>query len=107
MARLIEEIDTLTPVFSSQSSQWRSKVASSFASSWLHRSLPSSGVARMRRFRPVEMPGERPGERSLPSLLILSQRLRVVREMENVSTTTFLGMPRSTASTALILRSFE
>jgi hypothetical protein len=33
--------------------------------------------------------------------------LRVVREMEKISTTSFLGMPRSTASTALILRFFE
>ena len=57
----------------------------------------------MRLFRPVEVPGER----SLPSLLILSQRLSVVREMEKVATTSLLGMPRSTAFTALILRSFE
>ena len=57
----------------------------------------------MRRFRPVE----RPGERSLPSLLIFSQRLRVVSETEKICTSSFLGMPRSTASTALILRSFE
>jgi hypothetical protein len=81
MARLIEEMDTLTPVFSSQSWQWRSKVASSLAWSWPHSSLSSSGVARMRRLLPVE----RPGERSLPSLLIFSQRLSVVREMEKVS----------------------
>jgi len=57
----------------------------------------------MRRLLPVETPGER----SLPSLLIFSQRLRVVREMDKISTTSFLGMPLSTASTALILRSFE
>ena len=57
----------------------------------------------MRRLRPVE----NLGERSLPSLFILSQRFRVVREMEKVLTTSFLGMPRSTASTALTLRSFE
>ena len=103
MARLIEEIDTLTPVFSCQSSQWRSKVASSFSSSCFHRVLFCSGVARMRRFRPVEVPGER----SLPSRLILSQRFRVVREMRKVSTTSLLGIPRSTAASALILRSFE
>ena len=88
MARLIEEIDTLTPVLSSQSWQWRSKVASSLASSWSQRSLFSSGVERMRRLLPVE----RPGERSLPSLLIFSQRLRVVREMEKSSTTSLLGI---------------
>ncbi len=57
----------------------------------------------MRRLLPVEIPGER----SLPCLLIFSQRLRVVSEMEKVRTTSLLGMPRSTASTALVLRSFE
>ena len=103
MARLMAEMDTLTPVLCSHSSQWRSRVASSFASSWLHRSLFSSVVARMRRLRPVE----NLGERSLPSLLILSQRLRVVREMEKISTTSLLGMPRSTAARALILSAFE
>ena len=103
MARLMAETDTLTPVFSSQSSQWRSKVASSFSSSWSHKSRCSCGVERIRRLLPVETPGER----SLPSLLIFSQRLRVVSEMEKISTTSLLGMPRSTASTALVLRSFE
>ena len=53
------------------------------------------------------LPVETPGERSLPSLLIFSQRLRVVSEMENISTTSLLGMPRSSAAKALILRSFE
>ena len=72
-------------------------------SSWLHKAFFSSGVARMRRLLPVEMPGER----SRPSLLILSQRLRVVREMRKVPRTSLLGMPRSTAATALDLRSFE
>jgi hypothetical protein len=57
----------------------------------------------MRRLRPVEVPGER----SSPSLLFLSQRLSVLSETEKIATTSFLGMPRSTASTALILRSFE
>jgi hypothetical protein len=78
-------------------------VASSLASSWLHKTFFCSRVERMRRLRPVEDLGER----SLPSLLILSQRLSVVREMRKVSTTSLLGIPRSTASTALILRSFE
>ena len=97
-------MDTRVPVFCSHSSQWRSRVASSFSSSWPHRSLFSSRVERMRRLLPVETPGER----SLPSLLILSQRLRVVREMEKVFTTSLLlGMPLSTAATALLLRSFE
>ncbi len=103
MARLIAEMDTLTPVFFSHISQWLWRVASSFSSSWLHRTRFSSTVARMRLFLPVETPGER----SLPSLLILSHLLSVVSEMEKVSTTSFLGMPRSTASTALTLRSFE
>ena len=104
MARLIAEMDTRTPVFSSHISQWRLRVASSFSSSsWPHRSLFCSRVARIRRLLPVETPGER----SLPSLLSLSQRLRVIREMEKVSTTSLLGIPRSTAATALILRSFE
>jgi hypothetical protein len=103
MARLIAEGETLTPRLASHSSQWCSKVASSFFSSCSHSARLSSGVARMRRFRPVEVPGER----SSPSLFFLSQRLSVVREMEKVSTTSFLGIPRSTASTALILSSFE
>jgi hypothetical protein len=57
----------------------------------------------MRRFRPVEVPGVR----SSPSLFFFSQRFRVVREMRKILTTSFLGIPRSTASTALILSSFE
>ncbi len=103
MARLMVEMDTPTPVRSSQSSQWRSRVASSFSSSCFHKAFFCWSVARMRRFRPVE----NLGERSLPSLLILSQRFSVVREMEKVSTTSPLGIPRSTAATALTLRSFE
>jgi hypothetical protein len=103
MARLIAEIDTLTPVLPSHISQWRSKVASSCSSSCSHKRLSSAAVERMRRLRPVEVPGER----SSPSLLFLSQRLSVLSETEKVSTTSFLGMPRSTASTALVLRSFE
>ncbi len=43
----------------------------------------------------------------LPALLIFSHRLSVVRETERVSTTSLLGIPRSTAATALTLRSFE
>lgn len=103
MARLIVETDTNTPVFCSQSSQWRSRVASSFSSSCFHKASFSSSVARMRRLLPVETPGERP----LPALLILSHRLSVVRETEKVSTTSLLGIPRSAAATALTLRSFE
>lgn len=103
MARLIAEMDTLTPVFCSHSSQWRSRVASSFSSSCFHKAFFSSRVARMRRLLPVETPGER----SLPSLLIFSQRFKVVREMEKISTTSLLGIPLSTAARALILRSFE
>ena len=80
MARLMAETDTVTPVSCSHSSQWRWRVASSFASSCSHNALSSSGVERMRRLLPVETPGER----SLPSLLIFSQRLRVVREMEKI-----------------------
>ena len=103
MARLIAEGETLTPRSASHSAQWRSNVASSFSSSCSHSARLSSALARMRRLCPVEVPGER----SSPSLLFLSHRLSVVREMENVSTTAFLGIPRSTASTALILSSFE
>ena len=103
MARLIAEGETLTPRSSSQSSQWRSSVASSLFSSCCHKARFSSSVPRMRRFLPVEVPGER----SCPSLLFLSHRLSVLREMEKVWTTSFLGIPRSTASTALILSSFE
>jgi hypothetical protein len=90
MARLIAEGETLTPRSCSHISQWRSRVASSLASSCLHRASFSSALARMRRFRPVEVPGER----SSPSLLFFSQRLRVVRETEKVSTTTFLVLLR-------------
>lgn len=103
MARLMVETDTRTPVFCSQSSQWRSRVASSFSSSCFHKALFSSRDPRMRRLLPVETPGERPS----PSLIILSQRFSVVRETEKARTTSLLGMPRSTAATALILRSFE
>lgn len=103
MARLIVETDTATPVFCSQSSQWRCRVASSFSSSCVHKASFSSEVARIRRFLPVEDLGER----SLPALLIRSHRLSVVRETEKVPTTSLLGIPRSTAATALTLRSFE
>jgi hypothetical protein len=72
-------------------------------SSCTHSARSSASVARIRRLRPVEVPEER----SWPSLLFLSQRLSVVREIEKVSTTSLLGMPRSSASTALTLRSFE
>ncbi len=57
----------------------------------------------MRRLRPVDVPGER----SSPALFLLSHRLSVVSEMEKAPTTSLLGTPRSTASTALALRSFE
>ena len=97
------ETDTLTPVFCSHSSQWRSKVASSFSSSCSHKVLFCSRVARMRRLLPVETPGAR----SLPYLFILSHRLSVVRETEKVPATSLLGIPRSTAATTLTLRSFE
>ena len=103
MARLIAERETLTPRRSSHIWQWRSSVASSFSSSCSHSARLSSALARMRRLRPVEVPGER----SSPSLLFLSHRFRVVRETEKVSTTSLLGIPRSTAPTALILNSFE
>ena len=53
------------------------------------------------------LPFEIPGERSLPSLLIFSQRLRVVSEMEKIRTTSLLGIPWSIAASALILSSFE
>src|SRR5829696_5477586 len=96
MARLMVEIVTRTPVLRSHIWQWRSKVASSFSSSCLHKAFLCSRVARIRRLRPVE----NLGERSLPSRLILSQRFSVVREMEKVSTTSLLGIPRSTAATA-------
>ena len=103
MARLIVETDTNTPVFCSQSSQWRCRVASSFSLSCFHKDCFSSSVARMRRLLPVDDLGER----SLPALLVLSHRLSVVRETEKIPTTSLLGIPRSTASTALTLRSFE
>jgi hypothetical protein len=103
MARLIAKRETLTPLSSSHSSQWRSKVAPSLASSCTHTACLSSASERMRRFRLVEVPGER----SSLSLFFYSQRLSVVRETEKVLTTSFLGIPRSTASTALILSSFE
>ena len=57
----------------------------------------------MRRLRPVE----NLGERSPPSILLFSQRLSVAREMEKVSTTSLLGVPRSTAASAFNLKSFE
>ncbi len=54
MARLMVEILTRTPVLRSHIWQWRSKVASSFSPSYLHKAFFSSKVARMRRLRPVE-----------------------------------------------------
>src|SRR4051812_4763370 len=47
-ARLIVATETPTPCFSSQISQWRSRVASSLASSCAHRAFLSSSVERMR-----------------------------------------------------------
>ena len=59
IARLMVANDTLTPVALSHSSQWRSRVASSFSSSCSHRARLCSEVARMRRLRPVEGLGSR------------------------------------------------
>src|SRR5215208_442940 len=59
MARLMVAMETLTPRRSSHSLQWRSRVAWSFSSSCFHRRCFSSGVARMRRLRPVEGLGSR------------------------------------------------
>ena len=53
------------------------------------------------------LPAETPGERSLPSLLARSHRLSVVRETGKIPAASLLGIPRFTAATALILRSFE
>jgi len=78
-------------------------VAPSFSSSCLHKALSSSAVERMRRLRPVDVPGER----SSPALFLLSHRFSVVSGMGKVPTTSLLGTPLSTASTALTLRSFE
>ena len=65
IARLIVAMDTLAPCSRSHSSQWCSRVASSFPSSCSHNDarFSSSGVARMRRLRPVE---EGLGARSSP-----------------------------------------
>jgi hypothetical protein len=89
MARLIAEGETLTPRRSSHIWQCCSlRVASSFSSSCSHNALLSSALARRRRYRPVEVPGER----SSPTLRFLIQRLSVVREMEKVWTMSFLGI---------------
>jgi hypothetical protein len=95
--------ETATPVLCSHNSQWRLRVAVSFSRSCSCRASLCSGVAAMRRLRPVECLGER----SLPSLLPFNQRLRVAREMPKVSTTSPLGSPRSRAASVLSLRSFE
>ena len=103
MARLMVATETQTPVFRCHSSQWSSRVASSFSSSWDHSILFSWSVARMRLLRPVEYLGDR----SSPSRLFRSQRLRVAREIPKVSTTSLLGIPRWSAASVFILRSFE
>ena len=59
IARLIVARDTLALRRSSHSSQWRSRVASSFSSSCFHSACFSSEVARMCRLRPVEGLGSR------------------------------------------------
>jgi hypothetical protein len=53
-ARLIVATDTLTPLSRSHSSQWRSRVASSSASSCAHRARLSTLEERMRGVRPGE-----------------------------------------------------
>jgi hypothetical protein len=52
-------------------------------------------------------PGEGLGAMSSPSRRRLSQRLRVASETPKVLAASFLGIPRSRAPSALILRSFE
>jgi hypothetical protein len=61
------------------------------------------GGARMRGVRP----GEGLGARSFPRRRRLSHRLRVASEIPKVLAASFLGIPRSRAPSALILRSFE
>jgi hypothetical protein len=52
-------------------------------------------------------PGEGLGARSFPRRRRLSHRLRVASEIPKVLAASFLGIPRSRAPSALILRSFE
>src|SRR5829696_6571794 len=103
MARLIVAKDTRTPRAPSHSSQWRSRVASSFSSSCSHNARLSSALERMRRLRPPE----RFGSRSSPSRRRLTQRLMVERETPKSSETSSRGRPRSTAPSTRSLRSFE
>ncbi len=104
MARLMVETETLTSwrLFS-HSSQWRSKVASSFSSSCLHRARLSSRVAQIE--------GVRPGEGFGASSPVCLRRLRYLStvgiETPKVFTTSLLGMARSTASSTFNLRSSE
>jgi hypothetical protein len=52
-------------------------------------------------------PGEGLGATSSPSRRRLNQRLRVASETPKVLAASLLGIPRSRATRALILRSFE
>src|SRR5829696_522902 len=101
-ARHIVGTETLSPCLLSHSLQWRSKVAPSFSSSCLHRAL---------RFSMVAPKGVRPGVRGGPifpvCLLKLRYLSRVGIETPKVLTTSFLGMPRSTAASTFSLRSSE
>jgi len=97
------ETDTLAPPRSSHSSQWRSKVASSFSSSCSHKARLSCGVAKMEGVRP----GEGFGAICPVRLLRLRYLSMVGIETPKVLITSVLGMPRSTASNTFSLRSSE
>src|SRR5215218_84809 len=92
--------EILSPCSISHSSQWRFRLAPSFSASCLTRAQRSSAEATK---------GLRPGGRGGPispvGLLSLTYLSRVGIAMPKVLTTSFLGVPRSTAASTFRLSS--
>ena len=101
MLRLVVAVETLTPKASSNASQCSSRVRSGLLLSWLG-NHPSNRAPFL-----AGGPGIAEGSTSPVSLLSLSQRLIEGREIPKICATSFRGIPRSTASNTLSLRSFE
>jgi hypothetical protein len=101
MLRLMVAVETLTPEASSNASQCSSSVRSGSLSSWPG-NHPSSRAPFL-----AGGPGMGEGSTSPVSLRRLSQRLIEGTEIPKIRATFFRGIPRSTASNTLSLRSFE
>ena len=99
--RLIVAVETFTPEASSNASQCSASVRSGSFSSWAG-SHPSSKAPFLARG-----PGMAEGSTSPLSLRRLSQRLIEGSEIPKILATSLRGIPRSTASNTLSLKSFE